>query len=104
MNVTSVYKTSDDSWLMDNPNMAFGCWASFKIKMTLYTRYFSWTNSADRPQSHRALRPLDLNYHPIEGEGTTSFVDFPVLDVRLWTCIFDLCTAAIPCTPSDLNV
>ena len=108
INATSVYQTGADSWLMDKlVKVDFGCWESFKTKMTLYTRYFSWTNPADRPQSHRAFRLFDLHHTvtQIEGDIFTSFVDFPVLDVVAELGILDLSTGCDSvCNPSNLNI
>ena len=57
MNSTSIHKTSSDSWLMDKPEYGFWMQGVIQDQDDLVHEIFSWTNAADRPQSHRALRP-----------------------------------------------
>ena len=69
MNSISIYKTSSDSWMMDTPE--YGAWmlGIIQDQDDLVHEVFSWTNPADRPQSHRALRPprFDPYGHPNRG-------------------------------------
>ena len=69
MNSTSSYKTNADSWLMDKPEYGFWMMGIVQDQDDLVHEVFSWTNPADRPQSHRALRPprFDLYGHPNRG-------------------------------------
>ena len=57
INATSVYQTGADSWLMDKPEYGFWMLGIIQDQDDLVHEIFSWTNPADRPQSHRALRP-----------------------------------------------
>lgn len=56
-NASGIYKTGGDSWLMDKPEYGFWMQGVIQDQDDLVHEIFSWTNAADRPQSHRALRP-----------------------------------------------
>ena len=54
---SGIYKTGGDGWLMDKPEYGFWMQGVIQDQDDLVHEIFSWTNAADRPQSHRALRP-----------------------------------------------
>lgn len=57
MNSISIHQKSADSWLMDKPEYGFWMQGIIQDQDDLVHDIFSWTDAADRPQSHRALRP-----------------------------------------------